>query len=84
MTPEDARRLILDAITEVAPEADVDRIDVEQPLQEQLDLDSMDFLAILSTIGEQTGLELPEADYPRLAALGPAVDYLVAATDGGN
>jgi acyl carrier protein len=80
MTSEEARRLILDAIAEVAPEADLEHIDVEQHLQEQLDLDSMDFLAILTTIGEQTGLDLPESDYPRLAALGPAVDYLVAAT----
>jgi len=76
MTPEAARDTILRAIAEVAPDADRGAVNLEVPLQEQLDLDSMDFLAVLSMIAEETGLEIPERDYPRLAALGTAIDYL--------
>lgn len=80
MTPETARATVLRAIAEVAPDADLATVNVEVPLQEQLDLDSMDFLAVLSAIAEETGLEIPERDYPRLAALGTAIDYLVEHT----
>jgi len=45
-------------------------------LREQLDLDSMDFLDIVMELRKKYGVEVPEADYPRLATLTSCVDYL--------
>ena len=45
-------------------------------LREQLDLDSMDFLNVIAALNERTGVDVPEADYPQLATIGSAADYL--------
>jgi acyl carrier protein len=45
-------------------------------LRDQIDLDSMDFLNFLIGIDEQLGIDIPEADYPRLATLDAIFAYL--------
>ena len=73
----DAARIhVLDALVEVAPEIDPATVDGTVPLQEQLDLDSMDFLAFLEAVAERTGVEIPERDYDRVATLDGCVEYL--------
>ena len=39
----------------------------------------MDFLNIIVAINEQTGIEIPERDYPKLSTLNDAVAYLAHA-----
>jgi acyl carrier protein len=79
MNEQQLRAIVLDALTEVAPEVDPTGIDPTTDLVEQLDIDSMDFLNVIVAINEQTGIEIPERDYPRLATLDDAVAYLAAA-----
>jgi len=76
MTDAELRQHILDAISEVAPEAEFDGLDPDEGLREQLDLDSMDFLNVVIALHEALGIDIPEADYPRLFALNDAVAYL--------
>ena len=73
---DSSRIHVVDALVEVAPEVDGRPIDGAVPLQEQLDLDSMDFLAFLEALAERTGVEIPEADYSRVATLDGCVDYV--------
>lgn len=80
MTPDDVRRIVLDEITKIAPEADPASIEPEVNLREQLDLDSMDFLNLAIALHRRLGVAIPEADYPKLATLGGCVAYLSAAT----
>ena len=49
-------------------------------LQDDLGLDSMDFLNLVSALHKRFGLPIPEADYPRLATPGKAVGYLQEVT----
>jgi acyl carrier protein len=62
----------------IAPEADLDAIDPAADLRETLDLDSMDFLNFLVGLRKETGIEVPDADVPRVATLESCLDYLVA------
>lgn len=80
MNTTDALTAIADALHGIAPEADLDEIDSAGPLQEELDLDSMDFLNLVVAIDERTGVEIPEKDYPKVASLDGFVAYLVAAS----
>ena len=80
MTTDQIKDLVLRAIGEIAPEADLDAIDPDEELREQLDIDSMDFLNIVTAIHEETGLDIPEADYPKIASLNQCVTYLRAKT----
>ena len=80
MSTDQIKDLVLRAIEEIAPEADLDDIDPDDELREQLDIDSMDFLNIVTAIHEETGIDIPEADYPKIASLNQCVAYLQAKT----
>ena len=82
MNEADLRQHILDAISEIAPEAEFDDLDADDGLREQLDLDSMDFLNIVIALHEALGVDIPEADYPRLFTLNDAIGYLKKKTGG--
>ena len=73
---ETAHRHVVEALLEVAPEADPDAIAGGVPLQEQLDLDSLDFLTFLETLAARTGVEVPEADYAQVATLDGCAGYV--------
>jgi acyl carrier protein len=51
-------------------------------MQDDLGLDSMDFLNLVSALHKRFGLPIPEADYPRLATTALAVAYLNQALAG--
>lgn len=79
MIPTDARNLLERLLHQIAPEAALDDIDFAAPLQEELDLDSMDFLNLVTAVHDETGLEIAERDYPLLSSAQGFVDYLTAA-----
>ncbi len=76
MNEQQLRDVVIQALTEVAPDIDPDSIDADADLVEQLDIDSMDFLNTIVAIHESTGIEIPERDYPKLGTLNDAVAYL--------
>lgn len=76
MTTDDLRDLVLEVITEIAPEADTSTLDATEDLRDELDLDSMDELTMITELSERLGIDVPEADYPRLRSLDGAVEYL--------
>lgn len=80
MRPEEIRAVALDVLGGIAPEADLDTLPADAPLRAALDLDSMDFLNFVIALHERLGVEIPEADYPKLATLASVVAYLSART----
>jgi acyl carrier protein len=82
MTDDEARQLIRATLRQVAPDADLDEVGPGETLQEALDLDSIDFLNLVTGLHEATDLEIPERDYPQLSTLDAAVAYLTSHTSG--
>jgi acyl carrier protein len=78
MTAEEIKSLIGDILGGIAPEADLDAVAGDEDLREALDLDSMDFLNFVVALHEKTGIDIPEADYPRLRTLDGAIAYFEA------
>ena len=76
MTAAELRALVLEVLGEIAPEVDGAALRGDRPLRDQVDLDSMDFLNLLVGVHQRTGVEIPEADYPKLASLDQLVRYL--------
>ena len=76
MNQADIRRALIAALASVAPEGDYDRLKPDRPLRDQLDIDSYDFLNVVVRLHEQLGVDIPEADYQKLATLDSAVAYL--------
>lgn len=76
MNDSDIKQIVMNAILEIAPEAEFETLDPDDSLREQLDLDSMDFLNVVIGLHETLGIDIPEADYPRLFTLNDAIGYL--------
>jgi len=76
MKSEDIHKLILEIISEIAPDEDLSNVKPDVPLRDQLELDSMDFLDIVMELRKKHGIEVPEDDYPRLASLDSCAEYL--------
>ncbi len=72
----DVRQIVIDIISDIAPDEDVSSIDDAKSLREQLDLDSMDFLDIVMELRKRHKVEVPQEDYPKLASLQSCVAYL--------
>lgn len=77
MTREAIREAVVRALTSVAPEIDPSSLDPDARFRQEIDLDSMDFLNFVIALHASLNVDVPEADYPKLATLNVAVDYLV-------
>jgi acyl carrier protein len=82
MNDQSVRDQILAALRSVAPEADPAELAGDEPIQDQLDIDSMDFLNFVIGVHERTGVDIPERDYQRMATLDAAVEFVTAALTG--
>ena len=77
MTNEDAYRLVLEIIAEIAPDEDLSDVKPEINLRDQIDLDSMDFLDIVMELRKKYGIVVPVEDYALLASLSSSAKHLI-------
>jgi acyl carrier protein len=78
MTPKEIRDAFLLALISVAPDLDAGCIGDDDHLQDDLEIDSMDFLNLVAALHKRFGVAIPETDYPHLATPKRAVQYLAA------
>lgn len=70
--------MILSAIADVAPELEPELagLDPDVDFWMELQLDSMDHLAVMTRLSEQTGVEIAERDYPQLTTISSLREFL--------
>ena len=76
MTKDQCKQVVIDIISDIAPDEDLSNLKHEVRLRDQLQLDSMDFLDIVMELRKRHGIEVPEADYMQLATLESCAEYL--------
>ena len=76
MTRDEIKDVILEIIADIDEDAEMDDLNPDEPLRDQLDLDSMDFLDIVMELRKRYKLQIPEEEYPELATLNSCVNYL--------
>jgi len=81
---DDPFDLLVRLLHRIAPEVDLAAVDRAEPLQDAADLDSMDFLNLMSGLYTETGIEVPERDYPAVASVEGFVTYVGAAQAVGG
>lgn len=79
MTAEEAREALVTAFLDVAPDCDPTSIAGDVNYREVLGIDSMDFLDILEQVAGDTGVEVPESDYPNILTFDAFIAYLAKA-----
>lgn len=78
MNEQDARAAVHAAIGKVAPDVELAETDEDSRLRQDLELDSLDFLRLIETIDTETGVDIPERDYPAVATVKGLISYLAA------
>jgi acyl carrier protein len=81
MNAHDAEAALAQELRRIAPDVDPAEIDRDADLREQFDIDSMDFLNLVTALNKRFGIPIPDADYPLLASFSAAVAYLVTKVD---
>lgn len=76
MTRDDITDVVLNVLGDIAPEADVDDLDLDKDLREQLELDSFDFLTLIQNLADVFGIAIPERDAGRLGTVNGCVRYI--------
>lgn len=77
MTHQEIYDAIKDIIATIAPDENLSELAPDEPLREQIELDSMDFLDIVMELRKRYGAQVPEADYKELATLEGCARYLL-------
>jgi len=75
MTKDEIKNKIIERILEIAPDIEADEIEPNENIQRSLEIDSFDFLKILTALNEEVGVEVPEADYSKVDTLENMVEY---------
>jgi acyl carrier protein len=78
MTEAQLKEIVFRGLRQVAPETDPNSLRLDENIREELDIDSYDFLQFLIGLSEETGVEIPEADYEKVFTLGGLVSYFAA------
>jgi acyl carrier protein len=78
MTTDTARSAVISQLSRIAPEADLSSVDPASDLRREIDLDSLDFLALIEALATSTGVSVPESDYDQVRSLDALVAYLAA------
>ena len=78
MSIDEAKATIFGVLAGVAPEIDPADVEHDVELDEQLDLDSMDYLNWLIGISKATGVEIPQRDASEFMTIDGAAGYLTA------
>ena len=76
MSSETLRTAFIEELNRVAPDIDPAAVGDDDHLQDDLGLDSMDFLNLVTSLNKRFAVPIPEADYPQLATTALAVNYL--------
>lgn len=81
MTEHEIRTAFVEELTKVAPDIAFEDVGDGDHIQDDLGLDSMDVLNLVTGLHQRLGVDIPEKDYARIATLSLAVAYLVTKCD---
>lgn len=76
MTQSDVATIVKTALFAVAPDLEGTKVIPNETFRDQFEIDSMDFLNFVIGLSKATGLDIPEADYPKLETLDSCIAYL--------
>lgn len=78
MEQQELLAAVVSTLKSIAPEVEESDLVADQPLRNQVDLDSMDWLNFLIGLHDKLKVDIPESDYARLRTLNDLLDYLRA------
>jgi len=74
-TDEEIRKVVVDELCRIAPDADPAALKPADHIREVLEIDSYDFLQLLIGLNKKLGIDVPESDYGKLRTIDDIVRY---------
>ncbi|MDX1807983.1 MAG: acyl carrier protein [Sulfurospirillaceae bacterium] len=75
MTKDEIKKVIKTAICEIAPEYEEEDILENENIQRSLEIDSFDFLNMLTGLNNTLGVAVPESDYAKVDTVEHMTEY---------
>ena len=76
MTDDRIHTLVVTQLGRIAPDISIDDIDRSADLRDEFDIDSMDFMTLITALGKELSLPMPESDYDQMRSFDDLADYL--------
>ena len=76
MTKDEIAAALADELGRIAPEVPFDEVGRGENIREAFDIDSMDFLNLVTALHKRLGVDIPETDYDRLETIDTMIGYL--------
>lgn len=76
MNEDVLRQIVCAAVGEVAPEAELEKLDPAVSFHDQIDFDSVDYLNLMLRLETVLGIHIPDSAYTRLSSLEGCIAYL--------
>lgn len=83
MNDENITSAVAAELHRIAPDIGLDEIDRTKDMRDEFDIDSLDFLNLVTALGKRFGLDMPESDYPKMRSFNDLVEYLKAGSGKG-
>ena len=83
-SPAELDALVRGVLRDIAPDMDIDALRADDDMRDSLDIDSVDFLNFVAALHGQTGVDIPERDYPMVSTVARCIDYLTRSLDGNS
>lgn len=80
MTPTEIEIILRSEFLQIAPDIDIDSIERDADLRDEFDIDSIDFLNLITALSKHFGTEMPESDYDQMGTFDALLSYLVGKT----
>ncbi|MDX8354942.1 acyl carrier protein [Cognatiyoonia sp. IB215182] len=84
MTDDPIHHLLVKHLGQIAPDIPFDEVDPQADLRDEFDIDSMDFMTLITALGKALSLPMPEADYDQMRSFDDLADYLRSQTARGS
>lgn len=73
---QDVTAILAEELHKIAPDVDLEDVDRDGDLREEFDIDSMDFLNLVTALGKRLGREMPEVDYGEMGTFNDLAAYM--------
>ncbi|TQK49984.1 phosphopantetheine binding protein [Streptomyces sp. SLBN-118] len=84
MNRTEALDVVKESIARVIPDADFGALGPDDAFRDVLEMDSLDFLSFVETLGERTGIRIDDEDTVFFTTLSGSAGFLVDRTENGD
>jgi len=77
MTEQEIKQIIFQLLKKIAPDTEPDKMKPDDDIRHTLEIDSFDALQFVVSLDEYFGIEIPEADYGKIATLKDLLHYIM-------